>query len=84
MIFFASFKQNALLDGDQWWAFFVSCFRYIMLSDSIILLNKLGVNFSTLPIYVLKLTIVVYVPVTDPKKSKIMRAAYQWWPSLLP
>ena len=66
---------------------FVSCYRYIMLSDSVIWLNKLGVNFSTLPIYFLKLTIVWACKrslneVT--KKSKIMRAAYQWWPSLLP
>ena len=40
-----------------------SCYRHIMLGDSIFWLNILGVNFITIPIYILKYT---YVPVTGP------------------
>ena len=80
-----------ILAGDQWWPFFCnilfSCNRHIVLSDSIFWFNKLGVNVGILLLYVFKQTIVCARDRSVKwviKKHKIMKSAYQWWPSLLP
>ena len=51
--------QVALLAGDQWWPFFVTILFFfitdvIVLNDSIVWLNKLGVTVGTVLIYILK------------------------------
>ena len=59
----------------------------IVLSDLIFWLNKLGVTVGIILNYFFKLTIVCACDRSlswFTKKHKLMKAAYQWWPLLLP
>ena len=71
--------------------FFVTYFLVtdiIVLSDSIFWLNKQGLNVGIILIYFFEIDYIVCVCDRSlcwvTKEHKIMKAAYQWWPLLLP